>query len=70
MRRDTSTGEAIWIPTAKVIAMYRVITGSCEQGTDAFLQSLGKPKDVYTVREVIELTDGQYGAETFREFFE
>lgn len=58
------------IPTAKMIEMYRVITGACWQGTDAFLRSLGKLKDSYTVREAIELTDGQYGAATFKNFFE
>ena len=49
--------------------MYRVITGACRQGTDAFVQSLGeKLKERYTIRECIELTVGQYGAKRFAEF--
>ena len=49
--------------------MYRVITGACEAGTESFVNSLKDLKDKYTVREVIEMTDGQYGAEQFRAFF-
>lgn len=49
--------------------MYRVITGDCEVGTESFVNSLKDLKDKYTVREVIEMTDGQYGAEQFRVFF-
>ena len=49
--------------------MYRVITGACEAGTEYFVNSLKDLKDKYTVREVIEMTDGQYGAEQFRVFF-
>ena len=50
--------------------MYRVITGACKAGTESFVNSLKDLKDKYTVREVIEMTDGQYGAEQFRVFFE
>ena len=53
----------------KAIEMYRVITGACQKGTEAFVQSLGELKDHYTVREIVELTRGQYGAERFEEFF-
>ena len=57
------------IPTDDMVAMYRVITGACQQGTEHFLQSLGRLKESYTVREAIALTEGQYGADRFREFF-
>ena len=57
------------IPTDDMVAMYRVITGACQQGTEHFLQSLGRLKEAYTVREAIALTEGQYGADQFREFF-
>ena len=57
------------IPTDDMVAMYRVITGACQQGTEHFLQSLGRLKESYTVREAIALTEGQYGADQFREFF-
>lgn len=50
--------------------MYRVITGACRAGTEAFAQSLGETlKERYTVREMIEVTKGQYNAEKFAEFF-
>ena len=49
--------------------MYRVITGACEAGTESFVNSLKDLKDKYTVREAIEMTGGQYGAERFRVFF-
>lgn len=52
------------------ITMYRNITGACKQGTQMFLDSLGDNiKAWYTIGEIIELTDGHYGSETFREFF-
>ena len=50
--------------------MYRIITGACRPGTQSFVDGLGKLKDRYTVREIITLTEGHYGAETFRKFFE
>ena len=50
--------------------MYRVITGACRQGTESFIANLGdKLKDKYTIREAIELTEGQYNAEAFKRFF-
>lgn len=53
------------------IAMYRVITGACQQGTQIFLDSLGDNiKDEYTVAEIIEITSGQYGSDKFKEFFD
>ncbi len=49
---------------------YRVITGACQQGTQAFIDSFGDQiKERYTIREVIELTKGQYGAGRFAEFY-
>ena len=58
------------VSTKELITMYRVITGACQQGTEHFVNSLGKKlKDSYTVREAIELTNGQYGARAFEEFF-
>ena len=54
----------------KLKRMYRVITGACEAGTESFVNSLKDLKDKYTVREVIEMTEGKYGAEKFKAFFE
>ena len=50
--------------------MYRVITGACRAGTDAFVESLGDTlKERYTIREMLELTRGQYNSERFATFF-
>ena len=58
------------VSTKELITMYRVITGACQQGTKHFVDSLGeKLKDSYTIREAIDLTNGQYGARVFEEFF-
>ena len=50
------------------IKMYRSITGACSLGTKEFC-SQRKLKKAYTVREVIELTEGEYGNEKMKEFF-
>ena len=63
------TRESV-VKTEDAIAMYRIITGACKAGTEQFLQTLGELKPEYTVQEIIELTKGQYGAETLRKFFE
>ena len=52
-----------------LIAMYRIITGACRQGTDAFVQSIKPLKDSYTIAEAIEITKGQYGSQRFEKFF-
>lgn len=49
--------------------MYRVITGACQAGTEQFVSSIHGIKKNYSIREAIELTKGQYGAEAFDEFF-
>ena len=59
---DTVTAE-------EAKTMYRIITGACRQGTEAFVNSLGELKESYTVGEVIELTRGQYGSDGFAQFF-
>ena len=53
----------------EAITMYRVITGACQQGTESFVGSLRDTKDRYTIREMISITEGQYGARTFESFF-
>lgn len=54
----------------EAITMYRIITGACRAGTEGFLSTIKRFKAKYTVRELIEITRGQYGAETFKQFFE
>ncbi len=51
------------------ITMYRIITGACRAGTEQFLSTIKEFKNKYTVRELIEITRGQYGASTFENFF-
>lgn len=73
--RDTTKYEAWTLDTeishAEAIEAYRTITGACALGTRHFCETIlgDKKKDRYTVAEVIELTKGQYGSETFRKFF-
>ena len=53
----------------EMITMYRVITGACKQGTESFVSSLGDLKEKYTIREAIQITEGQYNANIFKKFF-
>ena len=53
----------------EAVTMYRIITGACRQGSEAFVDGLKDRKEKYTIRECIELTRGQYGAERFAKFF-
>ena len=57
------------LKTDDMINMYRIITGACQQGTENFVNSLGRLKSEYTVREAIEITKGQYHANIFEDFF-
>ena len=74
--RDKSEYEKLTLdselPYDEAIACYRVITGACQFGTKSYLEHrLPKPnKEKYTIREMIELTKGEYGGKEFREFFE
>ena len=53
------------------ITCYRVITGACAFGTRDFIEHrLGEnKKDKYTIKEIINLTKGEYGNQTFKVFF-
>ena len=53
------------------IQCYRVITGACAAGTRNYVENrLPKPhKEKYTVREMLELTDGEYNSDKLKEFF-
>ena len=74
--RDTSAYENLSMDDTlsyeDAIAAYRIITGACSAGTRDFLENrLPSPhKDKYTIREIIELTDDEYGSERFKKFFE
>ena len=54
----------------EAIESYRVITGACSAGTKMFVENgLQKRKEKYSISEIISLTKGQYGNETFNSFF-
>ena len=72
--RDTSAYKEYTLDTIvskeEAIKMYRAITGACEAGTRYFVENLPKVKKKYSVAEIIELTNGQYNSDVFRNFFE
>ena len=74
--RDTSAYKDLSLDDTlsyeEAIAAYRSITGACSAGTKYFIENrLPSPhKDKYTIREIIDLTTGEYGGEKFAEFFE
>ena len=72
--RDTSKYENYTLDTVitfeDAIKMYRCITGACEGGTRHFVENVLQDKrKKYTIKEVIELTKGQYNNEKLQEFF-
>ena len=53
----------------EAIEAYRVITGACAAGVKQFV--LGQErKDEYSIQEIIDITQGQFGHDTFASFFE
>ena len=72
--RDKSEYESLTLDSVlsfeEAIECFRVITGACSFGTKDFVENyLAEKKDKYTIREMIELTRGRYGNETFKDFF-
>ena len=71
--RDTSRFKNLDINSvltlSEAIECYRVITGACEFGTKSFLTSI-EVKKQYSIKEIIELTQNQYGNENFKTFFD
>ncbi len=73
--RDTTEYKAYNFDTEvthkNAITMYRKITGACSIGTKYFCENnADKIKPKYTVKELIELTQGQFGNDKLVEFFE
>ena len=71
-KRDTSRFKS-WtteteVKLEEIIAAYRAITGACGQGCAHFLAGKSYPPKV-TVGFIISETSGQYGNQTFRDFF-
>lgn len=54
---------------ADAMVMYRIITGACEAGVKEFVNNLPNKKDKYTIREIIKITNGQYGSDILKHFF-
>ncbi len=73
--RDTSMYKDLTLDSIlskdECIKMYRVITGACENGTKYFVskQEPSKIKDNYSIKELIELTKGQYGNLELKKYF-
>ena len=73
--RDKSDYEGLTLDSElsfeNAIVCYRVITGACSFGTRDFINNrLGNnKKDSYTIKEIINLTEGEYGNKTFKDFF-
>ena len=59
------------LPVDEAIKCYRVITGACSSGTRNFIKNrLKEKKDSYKISEMIELTEGEYGNKSLKDFFE
>ena len=71
--RDTSEFKS-WklskiISKRDAIRAYRMITGACEQGVRQWMNQQGKTPEKISVKDLIKLTKGAYGNETFEKFF-
>ena len=51
----------------EAIQAYRVITGACETGTKEFVESIQVP-EVLTPRIILNITEGEYESNKFKEF--
>ena len=71
--RDTSEYDTYTINTvltkADAVVMYRKITGACESGVNMFIDKLVDTPDSLTIKELIKLTDGEYGNDQLCEFY-
>lgn len=73
--RDTSAYKNMSLDDAltfeEAIVAYRTITGACSAGTRDFIEHrLPEPrKKTYTIGEIIDFTDNEYGSDKFKEFF-
>ncbi len=68
--RDLSQYQNMPIDTVKTpyewATAYRVVTGACQMGTEAFIKQQGGLKDAYTLSEIINITRGAFGSDRFR----
>lgn len=54
---------------ADAVRMYRTITGACSSGVQCFIESHNIKKKNYKIKEIVDLTVGQYGHEKLVKFF-
>ncbi len=71
--RDKSKFESMSISTVlslrECIEMYRIITGACEAGVKGFINNLESVKENYSIADIIDITNGQYGNDALVDFF-
>ena len=71
--RDPSDYESLDVSHVftidEAVVCYRVITGACSFGVSQFLERLSENRDAYSISEIVDMTEGEYGSEVFREFF-
>ena len=60
MKKNTKKTPKEWA------LIYRAITGACSYGTNAFMDSKDLKKK-YTLKEILQETEGSYGHERFKE---
>lgn len=54
----------------EAVKCYRTVTGACAFGTRDFVENrLKEKKEKYSIGEIAILTEGEYGNESFKEFF-
>ena len=67
--RDTSQFKNLPADTKKTPGewafVYRMVTGACQYGTAKFIESKGNLKKAYTLKEIVQITKGQWGYDTF-----
>ena len=71
--RDTSEFK-VWrldeiVTKRDAIRAYRAITGACEAGVRTWMEQRKTPESI-SIKDIIKLTEGSYGAREFKEFFE
>lgn len=57
------------ISVEEAITMYGVITGAKKQEMKKFVSNIKNLKDKYVIKDIILLTEGQYGSKQFARFF-
>lgn len=73
LKGDLSEYKEITLSCSKTVndwaTIYRAITGACKYGIKDFIERK-KLNDPMTLKEVLEATKGEYGSNTFMDFFE